>query len=76
MLSGDFKAMRHEHHFKSVANGTFMIDIFSFESPWGGIGKMVNRLYLTDYLRKLLEHRNGVVKEYAETDKWKFLLNR
>jgi len=26
--------------------------------------------------RKLLERRNLAIKEYAETDKWKFLLNK
>ncbi|HEY4151140.1 MAG TPA: SRPBCC family protein [Chitinophagaceae bacterium] len=76
MLEGDFKSMRHEHHFKPVDNGTFMIDLFSFESPWGGLGKIVNQLYLTRYMRRLLEQRSVMVKEYAESDKWKFLLNK
>lgn len=76
MVDGDFKSMRHEHHFKQVANGTFMIDIFVFESPWGGLGKLVNSFYLTRYMHRLLEQRNQVIKEYAESDKWKFLLNR
>ena len=76
MVNGDFKLMKHEHHFKPIQNGTLMIDLFSFESPYGKIGKMVNYIYLQRYLRKLLEHRNRVIKEYAETEKWKFLLNR
>ena len=76
MVSGDFKSMKHEHHFKPVANGTFMIDIFSFESPYGGLGKLVNQVYLTRYMRRLLEQRNQIIKEYAEGEKWKFLLNR
>ena len=76
MVDGDFKMMRHEHHFKEVANGTFMIDMLVFESPWGGLGKLVNSLYLTRYMHNMLEQRNKVIKEYAESDKWKFLLNR
>jgi ligand-binding SRPBCC domain-containing protein len=76
MVSGDFKSMKHEHHFKPVANGTFMIDLFSFESPYGGLGKLVNQVYLTRYMRRLLEQRNEIIKEYAEGEKWKFLLNR
>ena len=75
MVDGDFKSMKHEHHFKQVANGTFMIDFFVFESPWG-LGQLVNRLYLTRYMYKLLEHRNKTIKEYAESDKWKFVLNK
>ena len=76
MVNGDFKSMKHEHHFKQVANGTFMIDFFVFESPWGGLGQLVNRLYLTRYMYKLLEQRNKTIKEYAESDKWKFVLNK
>ncbi|MFT3932229.1 MAG: SRPBCC family protein [Chitinophagaceae bacterium] len=76
MVNGDFKEMKHEHHFKQIKNGTIMIDLFSFESPYGGLGKFVNYVYLKRYLRKLLERRNQAIKEYAETDKWKFMLNK
>ena len=75
MVSGDFKNMKHEHHFKPIKNGTLMIDLFSFESPYGAAGKLVNYIFLKRYLRKLLERRNQAIKEFAETEKWKFLLN-
>ena len=75
MTKGDFKSFKHEHHFKSVSNGTIMIDQVNFESPYGVIGKWMNTLYLKDYLEKLLESRNNVIKEYAETEKWKAILN-
>lgn len=73
---GDFKLLKHEHHFKPCDNGTIMIDIINFEAPYGTVGKTFNKLYLTKYLRKLIEHRNGVIKEFAEGPKWKNLLNR
>jgi len=76
MQQGDFKKMKHEHHFKKVDNGTIMIDIFEFESPYNSIGKLFNKMYLTSYLRKMLEKRNVVIKEYAESDKWRQLLNK
>ena len=76
MVSGDFKSMRHEHHFKRIENGTLMIDLVHFESPYGGLGRLVNRLYLTRYLKNLLETRNLIIKEYAESEKWKFILNK
>ena len=75
MVSGDFKDMKHEHHFKPIQNGTLMIDLFTFESPYGAAGKLVNYVFLKRYLRKLLERRNQAIKEFAETDKWKFLIN-
>lgn len=75
MAKGDFKNFKHEHHFKSVSNGTIMIDQVNFESPYGVIGKWMNTLYLKSYLEKLLESRNIIIKEYAETEKWKAILN-
>jgi ligand-binding SRPBCC domain-containing protein len=76
MVEGDFKSLRHEHHFKRIDNGTLLIDIFTFETPYGGLGKLADRLFLTRYMRNLLELRNKSIKEYAESDKWKFILNR
>lgn len=76
MVSGDFKSLKHEHHFKKIENGTLLIDLFYFETPYGGLGRLVNQFYLTRYLKNLLEIRNQSIKEYAESDKWKFILNR
>jgi ligand-binding SRPBCC domain-containing protein len=76
MMSGDFKSLRHEHHFKRIDNGTLLIDLFHFETPYGGLGRLANRLFLARYMKKLLETRNQVIKEYAETEKWKFILEK
>jgi ligand-binding SRPBCC domain-containing protein len=75
MVQGDFKSFRHEHHYKPVDNGTIMIDILDFESPYGAIGKFFNKIYLKKYLEKFLQKRNSVIKEYAETQKWKTILS-
>jgi ligand-binding SRPBCC domain-containing protein len=76
MVEGDFKSLKHEHYFKSIGNGTLLIDLFHFESPYGGLGRLANRLFLTEYLKKLLESRNDIIREYAESEKWQFILNR
>ncbi|HWK02214.1 MAG TPA: SRPBCC family protein [Puia sp.] len=76
MMDGDFKSLKHEHHFKAIDNGTLLIDIFNFESPYGQLGHLVNQFFLTRYLKNLLELRNKVIKEYAESEKWKFILNK
>ncbi|MDP4148227.1 MAG: SRPBCC family protein [Bacteroidota bacterium] len=76
MVTGDFKSLKHEHHFKAIGNGTLLIDLFRFESPYGGIGRLVNKLFLARYLKKMLEQRNQAIKEYAESDKWKFVLDK
>ena len=74
MIKGDFKSFRHEHHFKTVENGSLMIDIVEFEAPYGSIGKLATVLFLRSYLEKFLTKRNAVIKEYAETQKWKAIL--
>lgn len=73
---GDFKLLKHEHHFKPCDNGTIMIDIINFESPYGAVGKSFNKIYLTQYLRKLIEQRNLTIKKFAEGADWKRILQR
>jgi ligand-binding SRPBCC domain-containing protein len=75
MIAGDFVSFKHDHHFKTINNGTLMIDLVEFKSPFGALGYLVNKLYLKSYLQKLLMKRNGVIKEYAETQKWRAILN-
>jgi len=74
MVEGEFKSFRHEHHFKPIDNGTIMIDLLDFETPYGTFGKIFNSIYLKKYLEKFLQKRNNVIKEYAETQKWKVIL--
>ena len=74
MVQGDFKSMKHEHHFKEIENGTIMIDLFSFKTPFGWWGKVANFIFLKQYLQKLLETRNAAIKLYAETNQWKHVL--
>lgn len=73
-LQGDFKMMKHEHYFKPCDNGTIVIDLFHFESPYGVFGRWFNNLYLTRYLRRLIERRNNTIKAFAESERWKKLL--
>jgi ligand-binding SRPBCC domain-containing protein len=76
MVQGDFKSLRHEHHFKKIDNGTLLIDIFIYESPYGRLGRLADRLFLTRYMKNLLDTRNKMIKEYAESEKWKFILEK
>lgn len=75
MIQGDFKNFKHDHHFKSIENGTIMIDIIEYEIPYGILGKFFNFIFLKKYLEKFLIKRNNTIKEYAETQKWKAILN-
>jgi ligand-binding SRPBCC domain-containing protein len=72
-LKGAFKYFKHDHYFEIKNNGVEITDRFEFESPFGLIGKAFNWLVLTNYMRKFLVERNEVIKEYAETNKYKEL---
>jgi ligand-binding SRPBCC domain-containing protein len=63
--------MKHQHFFKPCDNGTIMIDIFQFETPYKLFGSIVNKIYLTGYMKALLDERNRVIKETAEGSRWK-----
>ena len=66
MVNGAFKSFRHEHHFTTSGRQTIMKDVFEFESPFGILGKIFNKLILTRYMTKLLLERNRVIKATAE----------
>ncbi|MDC8099396.1 SRPBCC family protein [Chryseobacterium rhizosphaerae] len=66
MLKGAFKSMRHQHMFRDVEGKTLMTDRFEFESPFGIIGKLLNTIYLTHYLKTFLLERNELIKTIAE----------
>ena len=51
-----------------------MIDQLDFEAPYGRPGDIVARFFLKPYLSGLLITRNNVIKDYAESEKWKTLL--
>jgi len=70
MVEGDFVMIKHQHLFTSPGDVTIMNDIFIFKTPYGLFGKLANRLFLKRYMKRLLEKRNLIIKEFAETDKW------
>ncbi|SDS34941.1 SRPBCC family protein [Christiangramia echinicola] len=74
MVQGAFKSFRHEHYFYSTSKGIFMKDAFIFEAPLGILGLMANKLFLKDYMTNFLKGRNRTLKEYAESGKWKKIL--
>ena len=74
MQKGAFKEFRHKHHFTESNGVTLMTDIFDYKWPLGFLGKLADKLFLKNYMSKLLKERNRIVKEFAESEKWKELL--
>jgi ligand-binding SRPBCC domain-containing protein len=74
-VKGDLLHFRHAQHFKQADNGTIMIDMIDFDGPRDIIGKLVGKLYLKNYLEKLISKRNGIIRQYAESEKWRAVLS-
>lgn len=74
-VKGDLLHFKHEHHFKSVDNGTILIDMIDFDGPRDVIGKVMAKLYLKRYLEKYISKRNALIQQYAESEKWRAVLS-
>lgn len=74
MVRGAFKSFRHEHMFIQKGDFTIMTDIFSYEVPFGVLGRAANYLFLYNYMEDLLLKRNEVIKEYAENGQGAILI--
>ena len=74
MIKGAFKEFKHEHRFEELNGGTLMTDFFDYKSPYGILGKLADKLFLKKYMTELLTERNLVIKEFAESEKWKELI--
>jgi ligand-binding SRPBCC domain-containing protein len=67
MTEGRFKAFKHIHEFAAGNGGTLMRDILEWTSPFGILGKAVDKILLERHLRTLVQTRNAKLKEIAET---------
>ena len=67
MVRGAFASLRHVHEFLPRDGGTTMIDTFTFTSPLGPVGAIVDRLFLAGYMRRLLVSRANELKRMAES---------
>jgi ligand-binding SRPBCC domain-containing protein len=75
MSEGPFKWMKHLHTFKTSNEKTVMTDVFEYEVPYGLFGKIFDRYILKPHMTKLLEQRNRIIKEVAESGQWKNFIN-
>jgi len=74
MVNGAFKRFKHEHHFAELNGGTVMTDYFDYESPFGFLGKLADKIFLEKYMTQLLKKRNLTIKAFAESERWKQVL--
>lgn len=66
MTRGAFRAFAHDHRFAVEGGVTVMTDEVEFRSPLGPLGWLVDVLFMTGYLRRLLKGRCRAIKREAE----------
>ncbi|WP_299063652.1 SRPBCC family protein [uncultured Polaribacter sp.] len=76
MVKGAFKSFRHEHYLEKQQNKVMLKDFFEYQSPLGVLGKLADFLFLKKYMKNFLVERNKVIRDYAESQKWKSILKR
>jgi ligand-binding SRPBCC domain-containing protein len=67
LVRGAFARFDHDHYFEPHDGGTRMIDVFDYAAPGGFLGRLVERLILGGYMRRLLVERGLVIKAVAES---------
>jgi ligand-binding SRPBCC domain-containing protein len=72
MIEGVFSFMQHDHFFLAVSETTTeMRDRFTFAAPFPVLGQIAERLFLRAYMDRFLRHRNQILKQVAESDRWR-----
>jgi len=66
MQRGAFRSFVHDHYFLAEGDATLMRDVLAFSAPLGLLGRMVERLALREYLRRLLVGRAEVIRRAVE----------
>ena len=54
---GPYKLWHHEHHFKELEGGVEMIDIVSYQPPFGILGKLVHPFIIRPKLEQIFAYR-------------------
>jgi ligand-binding SRPBCC domain-containing protein len=66
MVKGIFASFSHVHEFVCARGGTTMIDVFSYRSPLGVLGRLADLLLVERHMRRFLEERASYLKRAAE----------
>lgn len=67
MIKGAFNSLTHLHEFQPSSEGTLMIDTVDFETPFGLLGRLAEKLFLERYMIRLIGQRGQELKRIAET---------
>lgn len=66
-IQGPFKSWKHNRRFSVTNSGTLLHECIEYEMPLGGLGKLVNRLFVEKQIRTMFEFRQQRTKQILET---------
>ena len=70
MVRGAFARFDHDHYFARAEGGTLLRDVFDYRAPFGPLGWIAERLFLSAYMRRFLLRRMRELKALAESERW------
>ena len=68
LVRGAFARFDHDHYFAPESGGTRIRDVFDYRAPFGPVGWLAERLFLSAYMRRFLLARLRELKTLAESD--------
>jgi hypothetical protein len=71
IVDSAFHSIVHDYYFYDISEETVMINHLYYRTRWGLAGDLFNFLFLHKYLTRLITKRNDLLREFAESDKWK-----
>jgi hypothetical protein len=74
IVGGHFHSIVHDYYFYDISEETVMVNHFYYKPKWGFFGEIISFIFLEKFLEKMITNRNNMLREYAETEKWKDIL--
>ena len=71
MVRGPLNRFHHDHHFEEDGVATLMTDRYEFQFVTGLLGSWLDHLVLRPHFERFLTRRNSVLREVAESNKWR-----
>jgi ligand-binding SRPBCC domain-containing protein len=60
---GPYQFWQHQHHFQQVPGGTEMVDLLTYQLPFGPVGQLVHSLWVRSRLEMIFDYRFKRVNE-------------
>jgi len=60
---GPYAMWHHEHHFEEVDGGTLMTDLLHYKVPYGPIGTLADRLFVSSMVDEIFSFRQKAMIE-------------